>query len=492
MVVWPVMLSKSDFKRYLRCSCELWAAKQRPDLLTPLTDNDQRVLDEGNLVDALAQKLSPLGVNVDGFGALAAENTRKAIADGAAVLLQPTFISENLSCRADILIKNEDGSWDICEVKNCTKPKPEHNLDLAFQRLCLEEAGIRVSGTSVIHLDNTYVKQGEIEPEKLFIRTDATLKVEKALPKVRKAIPHAIAAMEWDKLPGSVHAKGCSSPKDCELLGQYFTELNDASVFSIANELSEEKLRAFLGRGLIKPSQISPELLKSLGEVSLPKVTAEPTLFIDKEQVLSELNGLEYPLFFLDYETFAPAIPLFDGYSPFEPMVFQYSLHVVKEKGAEPEDFCFIADELVDPAPAVAASLRKHIGDTGTVIVWHAPFETTRNKEIAQHVPEFADFMKEVNARTYDLMMIMKKGYYVDSRFEGSASIKKVLPVMCPELSYKDLVIQEGRTASASWITLTNPETPPEEKKKLKDDMLAYCGLDTYAMYAIFKKLNEV
>jgi hypothetical protein len=91
----------------------------------------------------------------------------------------------------------------------------------------------------------------------------------------------------------------------------------------------------------------------------------------------------------------------------------------------------------------------------------------------------------------YDLMMVVKKGYYVDSRFGGSASIKKVLPVMCPELSYNDLAIHEGGTASASWATLTDPTISPEAKEQLKKDMLAYCGLDTYAMIAIYRKFLD-
>jgi hypothetical protein len=157
----------------------------------------------------------------------------------------------------------------------------------------------------------------------------------------------------------------------------------------------------------------------------------------------------------------------------------------------EPEHYEFLADEFKDPAPMVAESLKKHIGNIGSVIVWNARFEASRNAEIGEHLPEFADFMANINDRMYDLMMVVKKGYYVDSRFGGSASIKKVLPVMCPELSYNDLAIHEGGTASASWATLTNPTVSPETKEQLKKDMLAYCGLDTYAMIAIYRKFLD-
>src|SRR3989338_2391425 len=105
------MLSKSNFMQFLRCSCELWLTKQRPDLVPSTDPALQRIFDEGNVVDRWAQKLFPNAVNIDGFGMPAAVNTKKAIASGATVLLQPTFMTSTISCRSDILVKNNDGTW---------------------------------------------------------------------------------------------------------------------------------------------------------------------------------------------------------------------------------------------------------------------------------------------------------------------------------------------------------------------------------------------
>lgn len=485
------MLTKSNFMQFLRCSCELWLVKQRPDLVPPTDPALQRIFDEGNVIDAWAQKLFPGGVNVDGFGKPAAENTKKAIANGATVLLQPTFMTAKLSCRCDILTKNADGSWDIYEVKSSTDVKEEHITDVAFQRICLEESGIRISRTFLVHVNNQYVRSGGIDPEQLFTKVDITHEVENVMPMARKEIPRALAVLDWDKVPRLMHVMSCNDPAECEFLACYFSELNSDDKYSIAASLPQEKLVAFLERGLIKPDQVPADVMAELGEIKLPDAKAEPTLSIDKAAIKSELGSLQYPLYFLDYETFFPAVPLFDGYRPYQHAVFQYSIHVVREPGAEPEHYEFLADEMKDPAPLVAESLKKHIGDVGSVIVWNARFEASRNAEIGEHLPEFVDFMTDINNRIYDLMMIVKKGYYVDSRFGGSASIKKVLPVMCPELSYADLAIHEGGTASASWATLTNPHLDPERKYQLRRDMLAYCGLDTYAMVALLGKFAE-
>ncbi len=486
------MLSKSNFMQFLRCSCELWLVKQRPDLVPPTDPALQRIFDEGNVIDAWAQKLFPSGVNVDGFGKPAAENTKKAIASGATILLQPTFMTAKLSCRCDILTKNADGSWDIYEVKSSTDVKEEHITDVAFQRICLEEAGIRVSRTFLVHVNNQYVRNGEIDPGQLFTKVDITHEVENVMPMAKKEIPRALAVLDWDKVPRLMHVMSCNDPAECEFLACYFSELNGDDKYSIAASLPKEKLVAFLERGFIKPDQVPADVMAELGDIKLPGTKATPTLSIDKDAIKSDFDSLQYPLYFLDYETYFPAVPLFDDYRPYQHAVFQYSVHVMREPEADPEHYEFLADEMKDPAPMVAESLKKHIGDVGSVIVWNARFEASRNAEIGEHLPEFADFMASVNDRIYDLMMIVKKGYYVDSRFGGSASIKKVLPVMCPELSYNNLAIHEGGTASASWATLTNPDLPSEQKSQLRKNMLDYCGLDTYAMVSIFQKLSLV
>lgn len=491
-VVPPPMISKSNFMQFLRCSCELWLAKQRPDLFPPTDPALQRIFDEGNVVDSWAQRLFLDAVNVDGFGVPAATNTRKAIATGATALLQPTFMTSKISCRCDILTKNADGSWNIFEVKSSTDVKEEHVIDVAFQRTCLEEAGIRVAQTFLVHINNQYVKHGEIDPRQLFAIKEITHEVEAVMPMVKKEIPRALAVLEWDKAPSLVHVASCANPAECEFLARYFSELKGDHIYSIATSLPNGKLIAFLERGLLKPEQVPEDVMAELPNIKFPGIQAEPAVSIDKEAIKAELGELQYPLYFLDYETFFPAVPLFDGYRPYQQMVFQYSVHVVREPGAEPEHYEYLAEEMADPAQGVASSLKSHIGDTGSVIVWNARFEASRNAEIGEHLPEFANFMANINDRMYDLMMIVKKGYYVDSRFGGSASIKKVLPVMCPELSYNDLAIHEGGTASASWAILTNPTTSSEAKEQLKKDMLAYCGLDTYAMVAIYRRFLSV
>lgn len=480
------MITKSNYMQFLRCTCELWVMKQRKDLAPPIDAALQRLFDEGNKVDAFAQKLFPKGVSVDGFGTSAAQKTKQAIDSGATVLFQPTFLTKDLSCRGDILVKNGD-VWDIYEVKSSTQAKEEHKIDVGFQRICLEEAGYKVGKTFIVHINNQYVRQGEIDPQQLFTIEDVTDEALAHVPEIKQLIPEALAVTEWSTTPGALHLQSCRDPYKCEYLSCYVPELEADHIYTIATDLEPARLRAFLERGLIAPSQVPPDLLVSLGTLDLPGEEKEPVIHIDKDAIKRELSSLQFPLYFFDYETWFPAIPAFDGFRPYGQVPFQYSLHILHEPNGDLEHVEFLAEKNEDPSSHLAEVLKGHVGKTGTFISWNAKFEEARNREIGERNPEYADFFADINERMFDLMQIVKQGHYVDSRFGGSASIKKVLPVLVPELSYKDLNIQEGGTASSSWPVLTSETTPPKQKEQLRKDMLDYCALDTFAMVEIYR-----
>ena len=129
----------------------------------------------------------------------------------------------------------------------------------------------------------------------------------------------------------------------------------------------------------------------------------------------------------------------------------------------------------------------------GTVFVWYEPFEKTRNEEMARMFPDLADFFNELNARTCDLMKIFADNLYIDPRFKGRTSIKKVLPVVCPHLSYGELGIQGGMDASISWYRAVRWESLSEtERLKIFNDLDEYCELDTFAMVEIYRFLRSL
>jgi hypothetical protein len=238
----------------------------------------------------------------------------------------------------------------------------------------------------------------------------------------------------------------------------------------------------------LDPEKIPGDILKSVRYKPEEEFTQ-----IDPIGIKKELAKLKYPLYFLDYETYGPAIPSFDGTRPYQNTPFQYSLLIQEKPGAPIRENEFLARTYENPVPALLAQLKQEIGPKGSVIVWNASFEMGCNDEMARMEPSYAKFLKEVNDRVFDLMLIFKfrNQLYTKSEFQKSASLKKVLPVLCPELSYESLAIQEGGEASASWPILTSDQIPESERAKLAQDMLEYCKRDTHAMVCILERVER-
>jgi Fe-S cluster biosynthesis and repair protein YggX len=208
------------------------------------------------------------------------------------------------------------------------------------------------------------------------------------------------------------------------------------------------------------------------------------------DAIREELAPLSFPLYFLDYETFSPAIPLFSGFRPFDKVPFQFSLHILHEPQGELQHVEYLHMEQSDPSEAVVQLLQQNIGEKGTIVAWNKSFEMDVHKKLAARLPEHRAFLERTISQFYDLKDVFHKQYYVHPAFRGSVSIKYVLPAIVPELQYKELSILGGAQASDAWWTMLSQG--PLERAVIANDLKTYCGLDTYAMYAIWRHLWDL
>ena len=212
---------------------------------------------------------------------------------------------------------------------------------------------------------------------------------------------------------------------------------------------------------------------------------------INKANIKKFLDNISYPIYFLDYETFSKIIPPFDGLRPYQQIPFQYSLHIIESPNGEIKHKQFLHTENSHPTLSLLNQLKQDIGATGTILVWFEGFEKGRNKDIALLYSEYTDFIQSINDRVIDLMVPFYEGWFVDKDFFGSASIKKVLPVLVSELSYEKLEIKEGNTAQRLWMETIFDNKNTEKKEKIMKDLLDYCRIDTLAMVQLFKFLQK-
>jgi hypothetical protein len=481
--------------KYTQCRKYLWLHKYRQDLASEAAASAmKRIFDEGYEVENIAYKMFQDGKSAyDDDIPTAVANTKKMVKARQKTIFQPTISNWKVFCRADIIrLYPKYGNWDIYEVKSSTEVKDIHLIDLAFQKICFEDNWFKIGKLFVVCVNKEYIRQGAVDHKKFLKIVDVTHAVDVLIKNVGLDMEMAYKILDNKEEPKVKMLKQCHSPYDCVFTEHCRKHLPEDSVYDIAGGLSEEKLEMLLDRGIIDLKDIPDGIVTNKNGLNHIKAVKTNQVFIDAKAIKEELSQLEYPLYFLDYETYSPAVPLFDGYKPYQRVIFQYSLHVKKSPDAPLEHYQYLNTKISDPTAELAGSLAGIIGDKGSVIAWNKSFEMGCNREMRERKKQYALFLKSVNERMYDLMQCFKKGYYVHKDFKNSASIKKVMPVLVPKLSYGELNIQEGGTASASWLKAADPKLGPKEREKIAKDMYDYCRLDTLAMVEILEVLRKI
>jgi CRISPR/Cas system-associated exonuclease Cas4 (RecB family) len=444
------ILSKSTFMYGCQCPLRLYLHKFRPELQNEEDEETAAVYIEGTNIGVLARDVFPGGTNAeppDSFSyALSVEKTQTLLKSGASIIYEAAFNFEGVLCAIDILVM-ENGKWFAYEVKNSTKVKPAHIMDASLQYYVITNAGLSLKDISIMYLDNTYVKRGEVEIQKLFAHVSVLEQVKQHQAFIEEKANDLKLMLANKKQPKVEPGNHCFTPYDCN-----FTE-------HCWKNVVEEK--------------------QDYGKLK-----------IDKIAIREFLDELSYPLFFFDFETVAHPVPVYDESRPYQQVPFQYSIHVKRNATAEMEHFAFLGDGINEPREQLIINLIKHCETKGTILVWYKPFENSRLKELARDFPNYEKEIHKLQERLVDLMVPFKKGYYHHPSFEGSSSIKKVLPVLVPELSYYDLEVQNGTMASGTYAKLK--EQTEEIQTQQCEALLAYCHLDTLAMVRIFEKLNLI
>jgi hypothetical protein len=279
----------------------------------------------------------------------------------------------------------------------------------------------------------------------------------------------------------------------CTTFGYSNPEVPDYSVHDICRiGASKNLFYDWIDRGIFKIEDIdNPEALQGAKKAQYEAYMARRPL-IDQEAIRNALGALKFPIQFFDYEAYTCAIPKFDGFGAYEQVPFQYSLHVLHEDGTL-EHKEFLAKSSAEPiALPLIQQMRTDFDEQGSIISWYASFEQQRNNKLAELYPEYAGFLEAINDRMFDLMSIFSNCFYVDAAFRGSCSIKHVLPVLVPELSYKALKIQKGDQAVERWERLIDPKTSSKVREEIARNLLEYCKLDTMAMVKIFTFLQRL
>lgn len=343
----------------------------------------------------------------------------------------------------------------------------------------------------VLCVNNEYVRHGEIDPHELVMEEDVTDLVKVRREDTKEHIKKAMDVIASPTIPdiSPAHA-GFQSLNEWMVVYRTLKTVAPGSIYDLCR-LNGELIETLEEKNIERIVDIPDDIpLKSQQLLQL-KATKEDKVLLKLDEIKKFLSSFVFPLYFLDYETLASVVPLFDGHKPYQQVPFQYSLHVLDTPGGTLKHFGYLHDERSNPILPLTQSLMSQIGDKGTILTWNESFEKGRNTEMGCTDNACFTFYEQVNDRILDLMKPFSKGWYVDKRFLGSASIKKVLPVLVPELSYTTLDIHEGGTAQRIWMETVLDGKHESEREKILLDLDKYCSLDTLAMVKIYQRLSD-
>jgi len=493
----PSFISKSEYMMFLRHPALLWLKKHNKKILPKPDANLQAIFDTGNLFEDYAEDLFPEAIELgfDGYEQYLdlPERTEKALSAGAETIFQGRFEANNITCIVDVLKRVEGDTFDLYEIKSNSSVKKEHFPDLAFQTLVIEGTGLNIRNIYVTHVNSEYRRFGEIDIKELTKTEDVTNDVRAVIEETKLGIEKAFAVIESGTMPDiSPRHVGLGSLADwMEIYEILEGEVSPFSIYNLSN-VNKKRIGELEDMGVKMIEDIPDDYDVPNSQVAQVAVTKSGERHIDKEKIKEFLGSLEYPLYFLDYETTSSVIPPFDGTRPYQQIPFQYSLHILESPDGELIHKEYLHTSNSNPVESLLKQLNEDIGAEGSVLVWFEGFEKPRNMEMGKMFPEYSKFLDNVNNRVVDLMIPFSRKWFVDKNFYGSASIKDVLPVLAPSLSYKNLNVQEGSTAARLWKETFIENEDTGDKDKITNDLLKYCERDTLAMVEIWKYLIDL
>ncbi len=484
----PTSLSKSRFCYGLQCVKQLWWRVHEPEAPELVADASlQAIFDRGHVVGERAQAEFPGGTLIGHEYWQVAEkvaDTKAALDAKAPAIFEAAFTADGVYVAVDALERHRNGHT-LVEVKSSCSVKEQYLPDVAIQLHVLRASGLRVPRAEVMHL-NGDCRFPDLSD--LFVREDVTKAAEPLLP----AIPGQLRAMTEalaGELPVVAVGPHCSDPYDCPFTARCWPEVG-------ADHVSH----------LYSGGRVAAELVASHGIASMTEIPADwPKLSsVQARQVLSARTGevvveetlgealavLKAPVAFLDFETIAPAIPVWKGCGPYMAVPVQLSCHVVGARGATAHHE-HLADGPGDPRPAIAAAVVRACAGAETVVAYNAGFERRCLEHLAANVPSQRAALRAVAKRLVDLLPLVRNHVYHPG-FGGSFSMKAVAPALVRGLDYSELEIGEGGTASTvlEGLLLNGAALSAAERKKLRKQLLEYCALDTLAMVKVVERLR--
>ena len=479
-------MTKRIFLDAQECLTRGWYARNLPDDGL-LDEADEFRMEQGNEVHRLAQQLFPDGTLVQGTSLKdAVEKTGRLMADPTvSTVFEAAFNVGVYATKADIIVRDGIG-WKVFEVKsNLHDPViPDELLDdLTYTVMVMQRSGVQITACSLLRLSREYRKGMGID--RMFGESDLTAAVQQRVLDFSPRWSEILEATSQSEPPTPSFSNAC---KDCD----YFCDncLGRGIDYSVLQlpRIQPKQIEAAMQLGILDLLKLPDKfrLTDSQRPIVQCVKTGQP-FFAPGLKAL--LGSIQWPAYYLDFETVTTSLPLYSDIAPYGQVVTQYSIHRCSAPGQMDQHFEYLGDPLRDCQGELADRLIQDLGEKGSIIVYHT-FEQSRINDLAKRFPNLAVSLSLISSRLFDLCKVIRRGCY-HPEFYGSYSIKNVLPAIVPDMSYDGLEIADGGAAIVKYAKMALGRYTAAECQTIRQNLLQYCGQDTLAMVRLHKVLID-
>ena len=484
-------LSKSTFIKGVQCEKALYLHKFNSELADEISQQQEAIFQTGTNVGILAQELFPGGIDASPTDYTkyfeSFKYTQQLIDEGAEVIYEAGFCFDYVMCFVDILVK-KDGRWHAYEVKSSTKVSETHIIDASLQYYIMKNSGLELADISIIHIDNNYVRDGALDLDQLFHSVSVVNQAENNNDYVKNKLLNLHTTLSKDSVPNIDIGTHCSYPYDCNFKSHCWKHIPEYSIFDLSRLNKKIKWSLYNDRHIEIKDLPTDTKLSDNQKIEIDSYINQ-TEIINKSKIREFVKSLSNNIYHLDFETYQSAVPPFNGLKPYQQIPFQYSAHY--ENNGTIEHCEFLADPSHDSREAFAKALINDMNKEGDILVYNIGFERGRLNELIRILPKYQAQLESIIDRMKDLMIPFKEKWYYVPAMKGSYSIKYVLPALVPSLSYDNLEINNGSSASSTYANL-HTLSNLDQINKTRKNLLEYCKLDTFAMVKILEVLRSV
>ncbi|MES2836808.1 MAG: DUF2779 domain-containing protein [Bacteroidota bacterium] len=484
------VLSKSTFIRGLQCEKSLYFYKNTQIKRDPISAEQKALFSRGTDIGKYAWNLFPGGIDASPNSLAKYDEsvlkTRECITANVPTIYEAAFIHNKVLVALDILVNND--GWRAYEVKSSTRITATYLMDAALQYYVITKSGIELKDFSIVFVNKDYIKKGEINFNDFFIVKSVLHEILERQALIEETIQKSFATLAQINIPEKGIGEHCFYPYNCDYRGTCWKGMPQNSVFDLVNYSKHDQF-AMYREGTILLEQIENEKSFKKDQQTQIWCAKNKTDFIDKQKIKEYLAQISDDVYFFDIEAYMPSIPIFEDTKPFEHIPFLFSMHYLS-KGILSHEV-YLTDVNSDQRKQFALAFLNATKNTGNILVFDDNLERRVLNKLAQLYPELAEQMQERLNRIVDIRNWFSAPVFYSLSMKGSYSLKAILPALVPDVNYDELSINGGAGAMVSFEKLQK-SNDIFEIEELKQNLKAYCTMDTFGLYKIFQKLQEL